>query len=45
MVLPIGELSRRTEIKVPTIRYYEQVGLLGVPTRTEGKQRRYNKRM
>ncbi len=37
----IGELSRRTGVKVPTIRYYEQVGLLDEPDRTEGKQRRY----
>ncbi|SHG73034.1 MerR family transcriptional regulator [Bradyrhizobium erythrophlei] len=37
----IGELSRQTGVKVPTIRYYEQVGLLSVPARTEGKQRRY----
>jgi DNA-binding transcriptional MerR regulator len=28
---------------VPTIRYYEQVGLLPEPRRTEGKQRRYEK--
>ncbi len=37
----IGEVSRRTGIKVPTIRYYESVGLLAAPPRTEGKQRRY----
>jgi DNA-binding transcriptional MerR regulator len=37
----IGELARRTGVKVPTIRYYEQAGLLAVPTRTEGQQRRY----
>ncbi|MCD1636718.1 helix-turn-helix domain-containing protein [Martelella mediterranea] len=40
-MLSIGELSRRTGVKVPTIRYYEQVGLLKKPERTEGKQRRY----
>jgi DNA-binding transcriptional MerR regulator len=34
-------LSRQTGVKVPTIRYYEQVGLLTAPLRTEGKQRRY----
>jgi DNA-binding transcriptional MerR regulator len=28
-------------VKVPTIRYYEQVGLMPAPPRTEGKQRRY----
>ncbi len=41
MNLPIGELSRRTGVKVPTIRYYEQIGLLPDPPRTDGKQRRY----
>jgi DNA-binding transcriptional MerR regulator len=41
MDISIGELSRRTGVKVPTIRYYEQVGLLAAPARTEGKQRRY----
>lgn len=38
----IGELSKRTQVKVPTIRYYEQVGLLTPPKRTEGNQRRYD---
>lgn len=37
----IGELSKRTKVKVPTIRYYETVGLLAPPERTEGNQRRY----
>lgn len=41
MDVSIGQLSRRTGVKVPTIRYYEQVGLLAAPVRTEGKQRRY----
>lgn len=39
----IGELSRRTGVKVPTIRYYEQMGLLSAPDRTEGNQRRYER--
>ena len=38
----IGELSRRTNVKVPTIRYYEESGLLEEPERTEGNQRRYD---
>lgn len=38
----IGELSRRTKVKVPTIRYYEEIGLLAAPERTEGNQRRYD---
>ncbi|WP_354487763.1 MerR family transcriptional regulator [Mesorhizobium robiniae] len=43
MDFSIGELARRTEVKVPTIRYYEQIGLLPPPPRTEGQQRRYDK--
>ena len=39
----IGELSRRTGVKVPTIRYYEQTGLIEEPGRTEGNQRRYGR--
>ncbi|MCB8819935.1 MerR family transcriptional regulator [Microvirga rosea] len=41
MSLTIGELSRQTQVKVPTIRYYEQIGLLAEPARTVGQQRRY----
>jgi len=41
MSLTIGELSRQAQVKVPTIRYYEQIGLLAEPSRTEGQQRRY----
>ena len=37
----IGQLSRRTGVKVPTIRYYEQTGLMPEPERTAGNQRRY----
>jgi DNA-binding transcriptional MerR regulator len=37
----IGELSKQTGVKVPTIRYYEQMGLLDAPERSEGNQRRY----
>ena len=37
----IGQLSKRTGVKVPTIRYYERTGLLPEPHRTEGNQRRY----
>lgn len=42
MDFSIGELARRTRVKVPTIRYYEQIGLLPSPPRTEGQQRRYD---
>jgi len=37
----IGELSRRTGVKIPTIRYYEQMGLIDAPERSQGNQRRY----
>lgn len=39
----IGELSRRTGVKVPTIRYYEEIGLLATAGRSSGNQRRYDK--
>jgi len=39
--LSIGQLSRQSGCKVPTIRFYEQKGLLPTPQRTEGGQRRY----
>ena len=38
----IGELASETGVKVPTIRYYEGIGLLPAPPRTEGNQRRYD---
>ncbi|MET1413210.1 helix-turn-helix domain-containing protein [Roseibium sp. HPY-6] len=41
MDFSIGELSRQTGVKVPTIRYYEKEGLIEPPMRTEGNQRRY----
>ncbi|WP_319531414.1 helix-turn-helix domain-containing protein [uncultured Cohaesibacter sp.] len=40
-MLTIGELSKSSGVKVPTIRYYEQIGLLAPATRSEGNQRRY----
>lgn len=38
---PIGEVARRTGVKVPTIRYYEQIGLLPAPPRSDGNRRCY----
>jgi DNA-binding transcriptional MerR regulator len=38
----ISAMSRRTKVKIPTIRYYEQMGLLA-SERTQGNQRRYGK--
>ncbi|MFK8019282.1 MAG: MerR family transcriptional regulator [Pseudomonadales bacterium] len=40
--LSIGQLSLQSGCKVPTIRFYEQKGLLPAPQRTEGGQRRYS---
>lgn len=40
-MLSIGALGKRTGTKVQTIRYYEQIGLMPEPGRTEGGQRRY----
>jgi DNA-binding transcriptional MerR regulator len=39
--MPIGALSRETGVKVPTIRFYEQIGLLPSPPRTESNRRTY----
>jgi len=37
----IGQMSRRTGVKVTTIRYYEAMGLIAHDGRTAGNQRRY----
>lgn len=37
----IGELARRTNTNVETIRYYEREGLLHAPQRTAGNYRSY----
>src|SRR3546814_11764734 len=39
--LTIGEIGRRTGTKVETIRYYEKIGLLAPPGRTQGNYRAY----
>lgn len=41
MFLSIGDLAKKTGVKVPTIRFYEDIGLMSKPVRTEGGQRRY----
>ena len=40
-VFKIGELARKTDCRVETIRYYEREGLLPEPARTEGNYRLY----
>lgn len=37
----IGELARQTRTNAPTIRYYEEIGLLPAPARRDGGQRSY----
>ena len=39
--LSIGELARRTGVNIETIRYFEKVGLIDKPSRTEGGHRVY----
>lgn len=39
--LAIGALSELAGVKVPTIRYYEQIGLLAQAVRTESNRRTY----
>lgn len=39
--LPIGALSDATGVKVPTIRFYEQIGLMPSPLRTQSNRRSY----
>ena len=42
-VLPfaIGNLSRRTGVKIETVRYYERIGIISHPPRTGGGRRVY----
>lgn len=39
--LPIGALSAETGVNIETIRYYERIGIIPAPPRTEGRQRAY----
>ena len=39
--IAIGEAARHSGVKVSTIRYYEQTGLLPAPPRTGGNRRHY----
>lgn len=42
-MLTIGKLGEATGTKVPTVRYYEQIGLLPAPERSTGNQRLYGR--
>ena len=39
-----GELARRTGVNAETIRYFERIGMLAEPARTEGGHRIYDER-
>ena len=39
--MKIGELSKQTDCKIETIRYYEKIGLLPEPSRSEAGYRIY----
>jgi hypothetical protein len=43
VTLKIGALAERTGTNAPTIRYYEQIGLLPRADRRDGGQRTYGK--
>lgn len=40
-IMPIGQLAEETGTKIPTIRYYEEIGLLPPPSRSSGNRRLY----
>ena len=40
--LKIGEVSKRAAIGIEALRYYERLGLLGSPGRTESRYRQYH---
>ena len=42
--ITIGDAARQSGVKVPTIRYYEQIGLLPAASRSEGNRRLYDRR-
>ena len=43
-LIPIGALAARTRCNVETIRFYEKIGVLENPARTEGGHRAYGRR-
>jgi len=40
--LTIGALAAKAGVKIPTIRYYESIGLLPEPSRTDSNRRTYD---
>lgn len=43
-MLTIGKLGQAAGVKVPTVRYYEQIGLLPEAERSAGNQRLYDRK-
>jgi len=41
-LITIGKLSKKTGVNIETIRYYEKIGLMPKPYRSEGGNRLYN---
>ncbi len=41
-MFPIGQVAKATGVKIPTIRFYEQEGLLAAPQRSESGRRLYS---
>ena len=42
--MAIKDAARESGVKVPTIRYYEEIGLLPSPTRDGGNRRRFERK-
>ncbi|ODT74919.1 MAG: MerR family transcriptional regulator [Pelagibacterium sp. SCN 64-44] len=42
--MAIGKVSAASGVKVTTVRYYEQIGLLPAPPRTDGGRRTYDRK-
>lgn len=42
LLFTIGKLAKSSQVKVPTIRYYESEGLISAVARTAGNQRLYS---
>jgi len=42
ILITIGKLSKKTGVNIETVRYYEKIGLIPKPYRSEGGNRLYN---
>ncbi len=42
VAVSIGDAARQSGVKIATIRYYEEIGLLPQPSRSEGNRREYD---